>query len=189
MFAADDGTTPFISILRGGKDHGRRERRATHPPDHHQDRDRWCERRRLGRVDPNGRATINIGATAEGEGGTGTYGGSNDADNSGVLRRRVEYAGKILGTDNELNGFRSTPSATRPCWSTCRPTAVPMTALEFFGGSARLKWAVSTGNTDDSFLTGRTGWRGRGQFWVVHQDPPPATACMESATTGRSTTW
>ena len=54
----------------------------------------------------NGYADINTGETAEGEGGTGTYGGSNDSDNSGVIQYvRVEYAGKILGTDNELNGF------------------------------------------------------------------------------------
>mgnify|MGYP000680801201 CR=1 FL=1 len=44
--------------------------------------------------------------TAEGEGGTGIYGGNDDEDNSGVLRYiRVEYAGRVLGTDNELNGF------------------------------------------------------------------------------------
>ena len=54
----------------------------------------------------NGYATINTGFNAEGEGGTGIYGGDNDNDDSGILRYvRVEYAGKVLGTDNELNGF------------------------------------------------------------------------------------
>ena len=50
--------------------------------------------------------SLNTGFTAEGEGGTGIYGGDDDNDDSGILRYvRVEYAGKILGTDNELNGF------------------------------------------------------------------------------------
>ena len=103
IWAADDGTTPFLSILRGGKINANGSQNSPivfttiksnpNPGD-------W------GGLILNGYAQINTGSTAEGEGGTGTYGGTNDSDNSGVLRYvRVEYAGKILGTDNELNGF------------------------------------------------------------------------------------
>ncbi|HRW88705.1 MAG TPA: hypothetical protein P5027_02025 [Flavobacteriales bacterium] len=179
VFAADDGTTPFISILRGGMIMA--EGTATDPI-------RLTTIKTVtggasagdwGGLILNGRATINIGATAEGEGGTGTYGGSNDADNSGVLRYvRVEYAGKILGTDNELNGFSFNAVGNQTVLEHLQAYRGADDGFEFFGGAARLKWAVSTGNTDDSF-DWTHGWRGRGQFWVVHQDPTAGDRCME----------
>ncbi len=52
---------------------------------------------------------------AFGEGGTGYYGGDNDADDSGVLSYvRVEFAGTLVSPDNELNGiaFQGVGSAT-----------------------------------------------------------------------------
>jgi hypothetical protein len=60
----------------------------------------------------NGRARTNIvnscaGDSAAGEGGlAGFYGGNDDDDNSGVLRYvRVEYAGREISPNNELNSF------------------------------------------------------------------------------------
>ncbi len=64
----------------------------------------------------NGNAAINAtGGTAEGEGETGTYGGTDDADNSGTLKYvRVEFAGTLFSADNELNGiaFQAVGSGT-----------------------------------------------------------------------------
>ncbi|MGI8783445.1 MAG: hypothetical protein ACR2L2_07345 [Acidobacteriota bacterium] len=55
----------------------------------------------------SGRAPLNVpGGTAIGEGGTGTYGGTDPNDSSGVLRYvRVEFAGIRFSPDNELNGI------------------------------------------------------------------------------------
>jgi hypothetical protein len=38
--------------------------------------------------------------------------------------------------------------------------------MEFFGGTVNVRYAVSTGNTDDAF-DWTFGWRGNGQFWVA----------------------
>ena len=54
----------------------------------------------------NGNAPLNTGEEAYGEGGTGYYGGNDPNDNSGVLRYvRVEFAGREISPDNELNGI------------------------------------------------------------------------------------
>ena len=42
--------------------------------------------------------------------------------------------------------------------------------IEIFGGSVNLKYVVSMGNSDDC-IDWTYGWRGKGQFWVVNQDP------------------
>lgn len=175
LFAADDGTTPFLSIQRGGRINAVGTASApivfssiktvTGTPD----RGDW------GGIIVNGNARINICGTsdcsAEGEGGTGTYGGTNDLDNSGVMKYvRVEYAGKILGTDNELNGFSFNGVGSATVLEHLQAYKGSDDGFEFFGGTVNLKWAVSTGNSDDSF-DWTHGWRGMGQFWVVQQDP------------------
>ena len=167
IYAADDGTTPFLSILRGGKINANGSQNSPivfttiksnpNPGD-------W------GGLILNGYAQINTGSTAEGEGGTGTYGGTNDSDNSGVLRYvRVEYAGKILGTDNELNGFSFNGVGSGTTVEYIQAYKGADDGIEFFGGTVNVKYAVSTGNGDDSF-DWTHGWRGKGQFWVAEQD-------------------
>lgn len=167
VYAANDGTTPFLSILRGSKINA--SGTSTSPivfttiKSNPQAGD-W------GGLILNGYATINTGMTAEGEGGTGTYGGLNDNDNSGVLRYvRVEYAGKILGTDNELNGFSFNGVGSGTTVEYIQAYKGADDGIEFFGGTVNVKYAVSTGNGDDSF-DWTHGWRGKGQFWVAEQD-------------------
>ena len=118
----------------------------------------------------NGHATINVaGGTAEGEGGTGVYGGTDDADNSGILKYvRVEYAGRILGTDNELNGFAFQGVGSGTTVEYVQAYRGADDGFEFFGGAVNIRYAVSTGNHDDSF-DWTQGWTGNGQFMVVNQ--------------------
>jgi hypothetical protein len=121
----------------------------------------------------NGRARVNGCDTGvcepEGEGGTGRYGGADDADSSGVLRYvRVEFAGNPITPDNELNGiaFQGVGSGT-----TIDHVQVHMAAddgVEFFGGTASFKHVLITGVADDA-LDWTDGWRGKGQFVVVQQ--------------------
>jgi len=164
--AANDGTTPFLSILRGGKIMACGS--ATSPIVFTPIKDNplpgeW------GGIIINGKAPINVGLEADGEGGTGTYGGTDATDNSGSLCYvRVEYAGKILGTDNELNGFSFNGVGSGTSLEYLQAYRGSDDGFEFFGGTVSLKYAVSTGNHDDSF-DWTHGWTGNGQFWVVNQ--------------------
>jgi hypothetical protein len=117
----------------------------------------------------NGRAPINTGQVAFGEGDTGQYGGSVADDNSGTLRYvRVEYAGIEFSPDNELNGiaFQGVGSGT-----TVDHVQVHMNqddGIEFFGGTVGVKYALCTGIRDDCF-DWTDGWTGKGQFWIAQQ--------------------
>jgi len=174
IYAADDGTTPFLSIQRGGRINAVGTASAPIVFTTIKTVTGGASRGDWGGIILNGYGAINIcgasNCTAEGEGGTGTYGGTNDADNTGTMKYvRVEYAGKILGTDNELNGFSFNGVGSGTVLEHLQAFKGSDDGFEFFGGTVNLKWAVSTGNSDDSF-DWTHGWRGKGQFWVVHQD-------------------
>lgn len=164
--AADDGTTPFLSVLRGGKIMACGTSSSPivfSPIKDNPLPGEW------GGIIINGKAPINVGLEANGEGGTGTYGGTESNDNSGKLCYvRVEYAGKILGTDNELNGFSFNGVGSGTTLEYLQAYKGSDDGFEFFGGTVSLKYAVSTGNQDDSF-DWTHGWKGNGQFWVVNQ--------------------
>ncbi len=165
--AADDGTTPFLSISQGGQINACGTAAAPiifTPVADSPAAGTW------GGLILNGYAPINTGLTAEGEGGTGIYGGTDAADNSGSLCYvRVEYAGKILGTDNELNAFSFNGCGSGTTLHHLQAYKGSDDGFEFFGGTVSLKYAVSSGNQDDSF-DWTHGWSGNGQFWVVNQD-------------------
>jgi hypothetical protein len=132
----------------------------------------------------NGYATINTGLTAEGEGGTGIYGGDDDHDNSGILRYvRVEYAGKVLGTDNELNGFSFNGVGDGTTVEYIQAYKGSDDGIEFFGGTVNVRYAVSTHNQDDSF-DWTHGWRGKGQYWLVQQGPDGGDRGIEADNNG-----
>ena len=132
----------------------------------------------------NGYATINTGFTAEGEGGTGIYGGDDDHDNSGTLRYvRVEYAGKVLGTDNELNGFSFNGVGDETTIEYIQAYKGSDDGIEFFGGTVNVRYAVSTHNQDDSF-DWTHGWRGKGQYWLVQQGPDGGDRGIEADNNG-----
>jgi hypothetical protein len=121
----------------------------------------------------NGRAPINgcdaAPCEAEGEGGTGLYGGADPDDSSGVLRYvRVEFAGHPITEDNELNGiaFQGVGAGT-----TIEYIQIHMAAddgIEFFGGTVNFKYVLTTGISDDN-LDWTDGWTGKGQFFVAQQ--------------------
>jgi len=132
----------------------------------------------------NGYATINTGFTAEGEGGTGIYGGDDDHDNSGTLRYViVEYAGKVLGTDNELNGFSFNGVGDETTVEYIQAYKGSDDGIEFFGGTVNVRYAVSTHNQDDSF-DWTHGWRGKGQYWLVQQGPDGGDRGIEADNNG-----
>lgn len=125
----------------------------------------------------NGNAPINncfdgeeqLPCEAEGEGGTGLYGGVDSADSSGTLKYvRVEFGGIEISTENEVNGiaFQGVGSGT-----TVDYIQVHMNkddGVEFFGGTVNVSHVVLTGNGDDSFDV-TDGWTGSAtDIYVEH---------------------
>ena len=99
----------------------------------------------------------------------GAYGGTNDADNSGVMRYvSIRYGGTNIGEGNEINGltFGAVGSGTRIEYIEVFNNADD--GYEWFGGTVSCKYLVSAFNGDDGFDYDE-GFRGSGQFWFVLQ--------------------
>jgi len=118
----------------------------------------------------NGRAPVNIeGGEGVGEGDTGVYGGDDPNDNSGSLRYvRVEFAGVEFSPDNELNGIAFQGVGRGGSYEYIQVHMNRDDALEWFGGTADIKYAVASNAADDSF-DWTFGWIGRAQFVAIHQ--------------------
>ena len=117
----------------------------------------------------NGWAPLNSGASAEGEGGTGTYGGDNPNDDSGIIKYvRIEFAGREISPDNELNGLALQGVGSATVIDYLQVHMNKDDGIEFFGGNASARHVYLTGSGDDNF-DWTDGWQGRGQFWVCQQ--------------------
>ncbi|MGH9347498.1 MAG: hypothetical protein ACRD26_09560 [Vicinamibacterales bacterium] len=118
----------------------------------------------------NGRAPVNLeGGEGEGEGDTGVYGGTDPNDDSGSLRYvRVEFAGTEFSPDNELNGIAFQGVGRGGSYEFIQVHMNRDDGLEWFGGTADIKYAVVSNAADDSF-DWTFGWQGRAQFIAIHQ--------------------
>ena len=128
----------------------------------------------------NGSATLNVqGGTAEGEGSSGTYGGANDEDSSGVLTFvQVKYAGQNFTEEDELNGiaFQGAGSGTLVDYVQVHNNSDD--GIEFFGGTTNAKHILLTGNEDDA-LDWTQGWNGKVQFLAIRQNSA-SDHCIEA---------
>ncbi len=118
----------------------------------------------------NGRAPINVpGGTAQGEGSTGLYGGTDAADDSGIMKYvRVEYGGFAISPDNELNGLAWQGVGSTGTFDFIQSAWGGDDAFEWFGGTANAKHLVAVGADDDNF-DWTFGWSGKLQFGIVQQ--------------------
>lgn len=108
------------------------------------------------------------GTTAVGEGDVGTFGGNNDADNSGIMRYvRIEFAGAPFSPGNERNclSLMGVGSGTTLEYIQCHRGYDD--GFEVWGGAVNLKHVVASGNRDDQFDYA-DGWIGRLQFGIGH---------------------
>ena len=116
-----------------------------------------------------GKAHTNKGTGTKSEIGDATYGGDDDADNSGVLKYiRVEYAGYKFNADKEANGFTFYGVGNGTTLEHLQAYMGTDDGFEWFGGSVNVKYLVSTNNSDDSF-DWTEGWTGKGQFMIAYQ--------------------
>ncbi|GIV57179.1 MAG: hypothetical protein KatS3mg042_0092 [Rhodothermaceae bacterium] len=122
-----------------------------------------------------GRATINVGGgenAIEGlppEDPRNFYGGSDDEDDSGVLRYvSIRHGGDIFGTDNEINGLTLGAVGRGTTIEYVEVFANQDDGYEWFGGTVDTRYLVAAFCGDDGFDYDE-GFRGRGQFWFLIQ--------------------
>jgi hypothetical protein len=101
----------------------------------------------------------------------GLYGGSDDADNSGILRYvSIRHGGTDIGEGNEINGLTLGGVGSGTVIEYVEVVSNKDDGVEFFGGTPRLKHILVSYCGDDSYDYDE-GFRGFGQFWCAIQDP------------------
>ena len=141
----------------------------------------------------NGNAPINncsdgssesAGCTAEGEGGTGTYGGDDPNDSSGSLTYvRVEWGGYEITPENEVNGiaFQGVGAGTQASYLQVHMNKDD--GVEFYGGTVNVDHVVITGAGDDS-LDWTDGWTGSASNVLIVQESDLADRGIEADNNG-----
>jgi hypothetical protein len=125
-----------------------------------------------------GNATTNFGGPAQVEGipsdnDQATYGGDDDADNSGVIRYvSVRHGGAELGAANEINGITLAGVGSGTVVENVEVVSNQDDGIEFFGGAVSVKNAVVSFCGDDSFDWDQ-GYHGQAnENWLAIQDQP-----------------
>ncbi|MEQ1747131.1 MAG: T9SS type A sorting domain-containing protein, partial [Saprospiraceae bacterium] len=99
----------------------------------------------------------------------GSYGGNNNADNSGVLRYvSIRHGGRQIASGSELNGLSLGAVGNGTTLEYIEIYANSDDGIEFFGGAPNLKYAVVAFCEDDSYDWDEV-YTGKGQFWFSIQ--------------------
>jgi hypothetical protein len=99
----------------------------------------------------------------------GQLGGNDDTWNCGDISYvRIQFAGYIIGENNELNGLTLGGCGTQTHLSYIHVHNGFDDGIEMFGGTAGMDHVVITGCNDDG-LDWDFGWRGKVQFLIVQQ--------------------
>lgn len=109
----------------------------------------------------------------EGEGGTSVafYGGNDPADDSGELSYvRIAEGGLVAGPNNEINGLTLQGVGYNTELSYIQVHGNLDDGIEWFGGTANLRYAVLTGNDDDD-IDFDEGYQGNIQHVIVRKNP------------------
>ncbi len=121
-----------------------------------------------------GEATVN-GNHAAIEGGVDndhkSFGGSNDADNSGTLKYvRIEYPGKAVNPGDEVNGLSLYGVGSSTTLDYVQIVRGLDDAFEFFGGAVNAKHLIAYNCADDDFDMD-DGYHGKIQYAISLRDP------------------
>jgi hypothetical protein len=99
------------------------------------------------------------------------FGGTNDADNSGVLKYvRIEYAGKAVNPGDEINGLSLYAVGSGTTIDYVQVVRGLDDAFEFFGGTVNCKHLIAYNCADDDFDMD-DGFRGKIQYAISIKDP------------------
>jgi hypothetical protein len=106
--------------------------------------------------------------------GDGVYGGSDDNDNSGVLKYvRIEYGGYPFQPDKELNSLTLGAVGRGTTIDYVQCSYGYDDAFEWFGGTVNCKHLIAYKTHDDNF-DADYGFRGTVQFGIAVTDPADA---------------
>jgi hypothetical protein len=119
-----------------------------------------------------GRAKTNRSSTPIIEGGIDRpYGGTDDADNSGIFRYvRIEYAGIAAFANSEINSLTLGGVGSGTTIEYVQTAYSNDDAYEFFGGTVNCKYLVASYTADDDFDFD-FGYTGKIQYAVSLRDP------------------
>ncbi|HTD65952.1 MAG TPA: hypothetical protein VK846_05410, partial [Candidatus Limnocylindria bacterium] len=107
------------------------------------------------------------------------FGGTDDNDNSGVLRYvSIRHGGAALFPNKEINGLSMGGVGRGTTIEFVEAYCVADDGFEFFGGTVNTRYLVSSFNDDDAFDTDM-GYRGTNQFWFAIQAPDKRNYGME----------
>jgi hypothetical protein len=96
----------------------------------------------------------------------GIYGGTDDSDNSGILRYvSIRHGGTDIGEGNEINGLTLGAVGSQTTIEYIEVFANRDDGVEIFGGAPRLRNILVAFCGDDSFDYDQ-GYHGTGQFWI-----------------------
>ncbi|SUJ04916.1 Uncharacterised protein [Sphingobacterium spiritivorum] len=139
-----------------------------------------------------GKAPVNMGTDVKIEGGLEApkgkdeknyifYGGTDAADNSGVLKYvRIEFAGIAYSVDNEINGLTMGGVGSGTTLDYIQVYRSGDDAFEWFGGTVNAKHLLAIGTWDDDFDTD-FGYSGNIQFALAQR---VATVADQSGSNG-----
>ncbi len=134
-----------------------------------------------------GKAPINTSATAGGSASAEvsdlTYGGSNAADNSGIIKYlRIEYTGYAYSATKEFNGLSLFGVGSGTTLEYVQANHNGDDGIEFFGGAVNGKYLVSS-DSDDDAIDFADGWAGTGENWYIKNT---AKAGIEGSNNGQN---
>ena len=118
-----------------------------------------------------GKARNNMGEMDIEGGVTAPHGGTDDNDNSGVMRYvRIEFGGYPFAADTEINGLTMGSVGRGTTLEYIQVSYCGDDSFEWFGGSVDAKYLIAYHGWDDDFDTDN-GFSGRIQFALGVRDP------------------
>lgn len=108
------------------------------------------------------------------------FGGTNDNDNSGILKFiRIEFAGIALQPNKEINGITFGSVGKQTVVDYIQVSFSGDDSFEWFGGTVDCKHLIAYRGLDDDFDTDY-GYRGRIQFGLIIRDKDISDAAGDS---------
>ena len=109
----------------------------------------------------------------------GAYGGTDDDDNSGVLRYvSIRHGGTDIGEGNEINGLTLGAVGRGTTIEYIEVSNNNDDGFEWFGGTVNCRYLISAFNADDAFDFDE-GYRGKLQFLFAIQAEDTGNRCGE----------